>query len=191
MRDQMPKLYAGDKVTTAGHYKIKIVAAIWHAGAVGDMTDGHEWSQVRLLYPDKKELRLITDQFVVRGGMTKTATDPVCLPDLPRGPLRHRHEEPLREVPALDNLAWSMQSLATNLQRPWVHFAPAPGERPYCRSTKFRRDPIRAGKGMTQAASTGERPCPKCIARLGDKAPAVMAEFCMTEEELMQQTMCA
>ena len=44
---------------------------------------------------------------------------------------------------------------------------------------------------MTQAASTGERPCPKCIARLGDKAPAVMAEFCMTEEELMQQTMCA
>ena len=97
----------------------------------------------------------------------------------------------LREVPALDNLAWSMQSLATNLQRPWVHFAPAPGERPYCRSTKFRRDPIRAGKGLTQAASTGERPCPKCVARLGDKAPAVMAEFCMTEEELMQQTMCA
>ena len=191
MRDQMPKLYAGDKVTTAGHYKIKIVAAIWHAGAAGDMTDGHEWSQVRLLYPDKKKLQLITDQFVVRGGMTKTATDPVCLPDLPRGPLRHRHEEPLREVPALDNLAWSMQSLATNLQRPWVHFAPAPGERPYCRSTKFRRDPIRAGKGMTQAASTGERPCPKCIARLGDKAPAVMAEFCMTEEDLMQQTMCA
>ena len=44
---------------------------------------------------------------------------------------------------------------------------------------------------MTQAASTGERPCPKCIARLGDKAPAVMAEFCMTEEDLMQQTMCA
>lgn len=191
MRDQMPKLYAGDKVTTAGHYKIKIVVAIWHAGTAGDLADGHEWSRVRLLYPDKKKLQLLTEQFVVRGGMTKTATDPVCLPNLPRGPLRHRHEEPLREVPALDNLAWSMQSLATNLQRPWVHFAPAPGERPYCRPTKFRRDPIRAGRGLTQAASTGERPCPKCVARLGDKAPAVMAEFCMTEEELMQQTLCA
>ena len=36
MRDQMPKLYAGDKVTSAGHYKIKIVVAIWHAGNTSD-----------------------------------------------------------------------------------------------------------------------------------------------------------
>ena len=54
MRDQTPKLYAGDKVTTAGHYKIKIVVAIWHAGNAGDPSDGTEWSRIRLLYPDKK-----------------------------------------------------------------------------------------------------------------------------------------
>jgi hypothetical protein len=35
--------------------------------------------------------------------------------------------------------------------------------------------------GLAEAANTGERPCPKCIARLGDKAHAVMAEFCMTD----------
>ena len=70
-------------------------------------------------------------------------------------------------------------------------FAPAPGERPYCRPTKFRRDPIRTGRGLAEAASTGERPCPKCVARLGDKAPTVMAEFCMTEGEPMQRAMNA
>ena len=54
MRDQMPKLYEGDKMTTAGHYKIKIVAAIWHAGNNNDPADGTEWCRVRHLYPDKE-----------------------------------------------------------------------------------------------------------------------------------------
>ena len=84
-----------------------------------------------------------------------------------------------------------MQSLATSLQRPWVHCAPTLGERPYGRPTKFRRDQIRAGRGLAEAASTGERPCSKCVARLWDKAPTVMAEFCVTEEELMQRTLSA
>ena len=92
-------------------------------------------------------------QFAVKWGMTKDAPDPGCMPNLPRGPPRHRREEPLREVPALDDLAWSMQSLATSLQRPWVHFAPALGGRPYFRPTKFRRDPIRAGRGLAEAAT--------------------------------------
>ena len=191
MRDQMPKLYAGDRVTTTGHYKIKMVVAIWHAGNTGDPPDGTEWSRVRLNYPGKKNLHHLTKQFVVKGGMTKDAPDPGCLPNLPRGPLVHRREEPLKEAPALDDLAWSMQSLATGLQRPWVHFAPALGERPYCRPTKFRRDPIRAGRGLAEGASMGERPCPKCVARLGDKAPTVMAEFCVNEEELLQRTLSA
>ena len=80
-----------------------------------------------------------------------------------------------------------MQSLATSLQRPWVHFAPSAGERPYCKVAKFRRDPIREGRGLAEAASTGERPCPKCVARLGDEARAVMAEFCVTEEEFCSE----
>ena len=191
MRDQMSKLYAGDKVTTAGHYKIKVVVAIWHAGNTGDPSGGSEWSRVRHLCPDKETLNHLTKQFAVQGGVIRDPSDPGCLPNLPRGPLRHRHEEPLREVPALDSLAWSVQFLATNLQRPWVHFAPTPGERPYCRSAKFRRDPIRTGRGLAEAASTGERPCPKCIARLGDKAPTVMAEFCVTEGEPMQRAVNA
>jgi hypothetical protein len=186
MQDQMPKLYAADKIATAGHYKIKIVAAIWHADNTGDPADGAEWSRVRLLYPDKEGLQHLTKKFAVKGDVAKDTSDPGCMPRLPRGPLRHRREEPVREVPALDKIAWSMQSLATSLQRPWVHFAPELGERPYCRPAKFRRDPIRAGIGLTEAASTGERPCPKCVARLGNKAPAVMAEFCVTEEEVVQ-----
>ena len=124
MRDQMSKLYAGDKVTTAGHYKIKVVVAIWHAGNTGDPSGGSEWSRVRHLCPDKETLNHLTKQFAVQGGVIRDPSDPGCLPNLPRGPLRHRHEEPLREVPALDSLAWSVQFLATNLQRPWVHFAP-------------------------------------------------------------------
>ena len=181
MRDQMAKRYAGEKVTTAGHYKIKIVAAIWHAGATNNPADGTGWSRVRLLYPNKKDITNLTKQFMVKGEMDTCTSDPGCTPHLPRGPLRHNRSEPLRLVPPLEELPWSMQSLATSLQRPWVHFSPSTGDRPYCRLTKFRRDAIRMGLGVAGAASTGERPCPKCIARLGDKANAVMAEFCLTD----------
>ena len=103
-RDQMPKLYASDRATTAGHYKIKVEVAIWHAGNTDDPADGAEWSRVRPPYPDKKNLHYLTKQFVVKGGMTKDASYPGCLPNLPRGPLRHRREEPMGEVPALDDL---------------------------------------------------------------------------------------
>jgi hypothetical protein len=183
MKEQMAKRYAAGKVITAGHYKIKIVAAIWHAEQTSDTPDGADWDKVRTLYPEKKHLQRITKDFSVAEAMKKDTADPGCLPQLPRGPLRHQHGELLREVPELDQITWSMQSLATSAQRPWVHFAPSAGEKPYCRATKFRRDPVRQGRGLVEAASTGERPCPKCVARLGKKAHAVMAEFCMTEKE--------
>ena len=181
MQDQMSKRYAGEKVTTAGHYKIKIVAAIWHAGNTNDPMSGTGWSRVRLLYPNKRDINDLTKQFAVKGEMITCTSDPGCVPHLPRGPLRHSKSEPPRLIPSLEDLAWSMQSLPTSLQRPWVHFSPSTGDRPYCRLTKFRREAIRTGLGVAEAATTGERPCPKCVARLGDKAREVMAEFCLAD----------
>ena len=72
-----------------------------------------------------------------------------------------------------------MQPLPTKTQRPWVHFAPELGSRPYCRLNKFRKDLIRQGLGLRDAAHTGERPCPRCVYKLGASAREVMAEFCM------------
>ena len=131
-------------------------------------------------YPAKKIFYQATEEFNVNGPATE-AEDPQCMPRLPVGVLRHRREEPVREVPPLAEIAWSMQSLPTNTQRPWVHFAPELGNRPYCRLRKFRKDPIRQGLGLREAAHTGERPCPRCVNKLGASAQEVMAEFCLTD----------
>ena len=47
--------------------------------------------------------------------------------------------------------------------------------------TKFRKDPIRQGLGLQNAAHTGERPCPRCVNKLGASSREVMAEFCMMD----------
>ena len=103
------------------------------------------------------------------------------MPRLPVGALRHRREEPVREVPPLTEIAWYTQSLTTNTQRPWVHFAPELGSRPYCRPNKFRIDLIRQGLGLGDAAHIGERPFPRCVNKLGASAREVMAEFCLMD----------
>ena len=66
-----------------------------------------------------------------------------------------------------------------------LHFSAVAGEKPYCRSTKFRKDPVLQGLGVANAARTGERPCPKCVQLMGASAAAVMAEFCMADESLV------
>ena len=177
MKDRMAKRYAGEKVITAGMYKVKVVAAIWEAAIQPADQKGDEWSRMRHQYPDKKSLQLLAERFKVGKELPVTVAETRCLPELPRGPLKHRREEPVRVIPALGEIAWFMQSLPTNAQRPWVHFAASVGAKPYCRSTKFRRDPVRQGQGIAEAARTGERPCPRCVHALGDKAPEVMAEF--------------
>ncbi len=178
MRDQMAKRYAGEKVATAGMHKVRVVAAIWDVGTQPTNKEGDGWSRMRHRYPDKKALRQLAEKFRTDKDLQVKAEDIRCLPELPRGPLRHRPEEPVREVPALHEIAWLMQSAATGLQRPWVHFAARMGDKPFCRSTKFRRDPVRQGLGIEEAARTGERPCPRCVPLLGQKAPDVMAAFC-------------
>ncbi len=181
LRDQMAKRYAGEKVLTAGGYKLQIVAAIWEMQAKnGGAASG--WSQLRHRWTEKKALHKLTVSFKTEVKVKEQPSDPGCLPQLPRGPLRHRREEPPRVVPAMDQVAWSMQSLATRVQRPWVHFSAVAGDRPYCRSTKFRRDPVQQGKGISEAARTGERPCPRCVAMMGESAAAVMAEFFLGDD---------
>ncbi len=186
MKDRMAKRYAGDRVTTAGHYKVRVVAAIWHAERDGKCGRASGWQRIRDLYPDKKALYQVAREFVVKDEIPPEPLHPGCLPHLALGPLRRPREDPVREVPALDKVAWFMQSVASRFQRPWVHFAAGANERPFCRSTKFRRDPAQQGQGLAEAAGTGERPCPRCLARMGDKAQSVVAEFCMTEEEVRE-----
>ena len=182
LRDQMAKRYAGEAVLTAGHHKIRVVAAIWDVVNAEPRDDRDGWSRMRHSYPDKKALHQLTTRFKVKGEAAVSSGDPGCLPVLPCGPLRHRHEHPLRAIPALDQVGWLMQSVATRAQRPWVHFMAEASDAPLCRSTPFRRNPARQGQGVTEAARTGERPCPRCIARMGDKATLVMAEFCLPDE---------
>ena len=181
LKEQMAKRYAGEKVLTAGHYKIQIVAAIWDTTRRTPSRSAGSWSDMVNRYPTKKILYQMTEEFKVNGPATEEE-DPQCMPRLPVGVLRHRREEPVREVPPLTEIAWSMQSLPTNAQRPWVHFAPELGSRPYCRTSKFRKDPIRQGLGRKEAAHTGERPCPRCVNKLGASAQEVMAEFCLLND---------
>ena len=136
---------------------------------------------MRHRYPDKKALRRLTEQFQVDPESQTKKEDVRCLPELPRGQLRHR-QAAAREVPALEGIAWLTQSAAN----PWVHFAARVGEKPFCRSTKFRRDPVRQGLGIKAAARTGERPCPRCLPLLGRKALDVVAAFCQDGEELSE-----
>ena len=180
MRDQMAKRYAGEKILTAGGYKLQVVAAIWEMQAA-DTAAGGGWSEVRQRWTEKKALRKLTEQFRTEERDSGESEDPGCLPELPKGPLKHRTEEPPRVVPAMGELAWFMQSVATRVQRPWVHFAASADDRPYCRSTRFRREPAQQGVGLLEAARTGERPCPRCVARMGASATAVMVEFCVTD----------
>ena len=177
MRDQMAKRYAGDKVTTAGHYKVRIVTAIWRAERSQGSGKAMGWQRVRNLHPDKKALFDEAKEFVVKEEINPEPVQPGCLERLALGPLKRPRAEPLRDIPALSEIAWSMQ--AGN--QPWVHFAARVGDRPLCRSTRFRKDPARQGQGVAEAAQTGERPCPRCLVRLGEKAPMVVAEFCTTE----------
>ena len=177
MRDQMAKRYADQKSITAGLHKVRVVAAIWDVTNQPASQEGDGWSQMRHRYPDKKAFRRLAEQFQTDQEPQAKTEDVKCLPELPRGQLRHR-QTTMREVPALEGIAWLMQS-ATN---PWVHFAARVGDKPFCRSTKFRRDPARQGLGIEAAARTGERPCPRCLPLLGRKALDVVAAFCQDGE---------
>jgi hypothetical protein len=184
LKEQMAKRYAGDKVLTAGGYKLQIAAAIWEVQAT-DEGASSGWSQMRHRWTEKRSLQKFTMNFKTDLKVRLMTNDPGCLPEVPKGMLKHRREAPPRVVPALDKVAWSMQFLATRVQHPWVHFSAVTGEKPYCRSTKFRKDPVLQGLGVASAARTGERPCPKCVQLMGASAAAVMAEFCVADKGLV------
>ena len=46
LKDQMAKRYAGEKVLTAGHYKIQIVAAVWDAAKKAPSQGAGSWSDM-------------------------------------------------------------------------------------------------------------------------------------------------
>ena len=185
LKDKMAKRYAGDKIITAGHYKLQVIVAIWELHAQHGAECG-SWAQLRDQFPDKKVRAQLTKNFKRALADTTDKADPGCMPELPPGPLRFPSEGPTRQVPPLDEIAWMTQSRPSAGQRPWVHFAAVGDKRPYCRRTAFKRDAVREGLGISSAAQTGERPCPRCVNRMGTSAQAVMAEFCMTDGDMNQ-----
>ena len=184
LRDKMATRYAGEKVITAGHHKMRVVAAIWDVSNDATCQGAGAWSDMTHRYPNSKTLHQMTVNFKVEREEPANVEDLRCLPHLPAGLLRHRREEPLRDIPALTDLAWSMQFVATSIQRPWLHFAPELGVRPYCRTSTFKKAPVRQGLGLQSAARTGERPCPRCVGRMGPCAQEIMAEFCQEDSNM-------
>ena len=180
LKDKMAKHYAGDKITTAGHYKLQVIVAVWEFHAQHRAESGN-WAQTRDQHADKKTLAQLMKKFKLAFTGTTEETDPGCMLELPPGLLRFPSEGTTRKVPPLDKIVWRMKSKPPAGQRPWVHFAAVGDDRPYCRRTAFKRDPIRKGLGILSAAHTGERPCPRCVNQMGASAQAVMAESCMTD----------
>ena len=112
LKDQIAKRYAGEKVFTAGYYKIQIVAAVWDAAKKAPSHGAASWSDILNRYPTNEILFQMTEEFNVSGPAAE-AEAPQCMPRLPVGALRHRHGEPVREVPPFTEIAWSMLSLQT------------------------------------------------------------------------------
>ena len=184
LKDKMATRYAGEKVITAGNHKMRVVAAIWDVSNDATCQGAGTWSEMTHRYPDAKILHRMTKSFKVDREAPVSVGDLRCLPHLPVGLLRHRQKEHLREIPALSDIAWSMQFVATSIQRPWLHFAPELGTRPYCRTSAFKKDPVQQGLGLKSAAHTGERPCPRCVGRMGPHAQEIMAEFCLDDSNM-------
>ena len=182
MKDRMAVRYAGDAIRTAGHYKLRVVAAIWDVEGPAELGGQDGLALMRHRYPDRKVLKQLTMRFRVKGEFTECDDIPKCLAELPKGPLKHRPELPLRVIPAPEKVCWMMQTVPTHVRRPVVHFAASSGDAPYCRSTKFRRAPAKEGRGVVEAARTGERPCLKCTALMGDMAQLITAEFCVADD---------
>ena len=174
VKNQMAKRYAGEKVYTAGRYKLMVVVAINRTeGAVG----GASWNNVRKHDPGKKQLGVEMKAYRSEARVEGGAGD-MCMTTLTQGPLKRRKPEPDRHVPPLNELRWLMQSRPQAGQRPWVHFAADQGNTPYCRSTPFKRDPVQQGTGVIEAAATGERPCPKCMSLMREAGQQIVNEFC-------------
>ena len=181
LKDQMAKRYAGVKVLTAGYYKIQIVAAVWDAAKKAPSNGAGSCGPTcsTATPPRRSPTYQMTEEFKVNGPAAE-AEDPQCMPRLFVGVLRHRRGEPVREVPP------SLRShgpCSTCRRIPsdrgcTLHQSWAAGR---CRPNKFRKDPIRQGLGLKEAARTGERPCPRCVKKLGASAWEVMAEFCLTD----------
>jgi hypothetical protein len=180
MKDQMAKRYAAEKIKTAGPFKFQAVATMWDVRDEADK-GGDGWTRMRHKYSDKRALQRMIAQFRAEDAMAAAGDEPKCLFKLPRGLLKHRRDELLRVFPPLGRIAWFMQSVATGTQRPWVYFAADEGESPVCRSARFRKNSVRQGRGILEAAWAGERPCPRRLPRMGDKFGAAMAEFCLAD----------
>lgn len=118
VKNQMAKRYVGDKIYTAGRYKLMVVVAISRSESA---EGGASWSNVRSQEPGKKELGLELEAYrsEIRA---KGGTGDMRTSTLTQGPLKRRKPELARYVSSLSELRWLMQSRPQAGQRPGVHF---------------------------------------------------------------------
>ena len=88
LKDKMAKRYAGDKIITAGHYKLRVIVAVWelHAQHGAETSD---WAQIRDQYADNKVMTQLLKKFKLALADTTEGTDPGCMPEMPPGLLKY------------------------------------------------------------------------------------------------------
>ena len=117
LKDKIAKRYFGDKIFTAGHYKLQVIVTIWEFHIQHGAESGN-WAQIRDQFADKKVLAQRTKKSKPAFANAREETDPGCMLELPPGPLKFPNGGPTRVVPALDEIAWRMQSKPSGVQRP-------------------------------------------------------------------------
>ena len=88
LKDKMAKRCAGDKIIAAGHYKLRVIVAVWelhaqHRAEIGD------WAHIRDQFADKKVMTQLLEKFKLALADTTEGTDPGCMPEMPPGPLKY------------------------------------------------------------------------------------------------------
>ena len=84
----MAKRYAGDKIITAGHYKLQVIVAVWELHAQHGAETG-DWAQVRDQYADKKVMTQLLKKFKLALADTTGGADPGCMLEMLPGLLRY------------------------------------------------------------------------------------------------------
>ena len=82
LKDKMAKRYAGDRIISAGHYKLQVIVAVWELHAQHGAEIGN-WAQIRDQYADRKVLAQLMKKFKLALTDTTDETDPGCMPEMP------------------------------------------------------------------------------------------------------------
>ena len=151
----MAKLYANDRVMSAGMHKRLIICAVMRTIRETSTTSSSSTSASAATWTAMRSLRMDLEE------LSKEAATYT----LQRATVEDTKPKAFGEVHAL-SVRWVVQFPPRKSQRPWIHFFPAGSGAPYCRRLAFAGSPHRQGRGFLEAAEAGERLCPKCYTYL-------------------------